>query len=75
MVSVPPPIIRGEGGGVIWYENLPKICGGKILSDICTRKNLELKINGRVIFITTLLYFYYFISLETAKTQKSEPFL
>ena len=33
---------------------------------------MELKINGGVIFITTLLHF---ISLETENTQKSEVFL
>ena len=33
---------------------------------------MELKTNGGVIFITTLLHF---ISLETASTQKSEVFL
>ena len=33
---------------------------------------MELKINGGVIFITTLLHF---ISLETESTQKSEVFL
>ena len=38
----PPSHYKGRGGagGVIWYENLPKFCGGKIFSDICTRKNL-----------------------------------
>ena len=36
---------------------------------------VELKINGGVIFITILLHFHYFISLETANTQKSEVFL
>ena len=30
---------------------------------------------GGVIFITMLLHFHYFISLETANTQKSEVFL
>ena len=33
------------------------------------------KKNGGVIFITILLRFHYFISLETANTQKSEVFL
>ena len=32
---------------------------------------VELKTNGRVIFITILLHFHYFISLEAANTQKS----
>ena len=36
---------------------------------------VELKINGGVIFITILLHFHYFISLETVITQKSEVFL
>ena len=36
---------------------------------------VELKTNGGVIFITTLLHFHYFISLETTNTQKSEVFL
>ena len=36
---------------------------------------MELKTNGGVIFITILLQFNYFISLETANTQKSEVFL
>ena len=34
----------------------------------------ELKIYGGVIFITILLKFPYFISLETANIQKSEVF-
>ena len=33
------------------------------------------KIFGGVIFIVTLLHFHYFISLETANTQKNEVFL
>ena len=36
---------------------------------------VELKIYGGVIFITILLHFHYFISLEAANTQKSEVFL
>ena len=36
---------------------------------------VELKTNGRVIFITILLHFHYLISLETVNTQKSEVFL
>ena len=36
---------------------------------------MELKIDGGVILITILLHFHYFISLETANTQKSEVFL
>ena len=33
------------------------------------------KTNGGLILVTILLHFHYFISLETAKTQKSEVFL
>ena len=33
---------------------------------------VELKANGGVVFITILLHFHYFISLETVNTQKSE---
>ena len=36
---------------------------------------LELKTNAGVIFINTLLHFHYFISLETANTQKDEVLL
>ena len=36
---------------------------------------MELKRGEGVIFITILLSFHYFISLETANTQKSEVFL
>ena len=36
---------------------------------------VELKTNGGVIFITILLHFHYFISLERANTQKSEVLL
>ena len=36
---------------------------------------VELKTNEGVIFITILLHFHLFISLETANTQKSEVFL
>ena len=36
---------------------------------------VELNANGRVIFITILLHFHYFISLETANTKKGEVFL
>ena len=36
---------------------------------------MELKTNGGVIFIIILPHFHYFISLETANTQKSEAFL
>ena len=36
---------------------------------------VELKTNGAVIFITILLHFHYFISLETVNSQKSEVFI
>ena len=36
---------------------------------------MELKTNGGVIFITTLLHFHYFIYLVTANAYKSEVFL
>ena len=36
---------------------------------------MELKTDGGVIFIAILLEIQYFISLETANTQKSEVFL
>ena len=36
---------------------------------------VELKRCGGVMFITILLQFYYFISLETSNTQKSKVFL
>ena len=36
---------------------------------------VELRIYEEVTFITILLHFHYFISLETANTQKSEVFL
>ena len=54
------------------FENLPKLCGDRLFSYICGR--MELKIYGGVIFITILLHFHYFISLEKANTQKSEVF-
>ena len=44
----------------LWQDQLPWV---------------ELKIYGGVIIITILLHFHYFISLETANTQKSEVFL
>ena len=34
-----------------------------------------MKTNGGVIYMTILLYFHYFISLETDDTQRSEVFL
>ena len=36
---------------------------------------MELKTNGGVIFITTLLHFHYFTSLETVNTLRSKVFL
>ena len=36
---------------------------------------MKLKTNGGLTFITILLHFHYFISLETANTLKSEVFL
>ena len=36
---------------------------------------MELVTNGGVIFITILLHFHFFISLETPTSQKSEVFL
>ena len=36
---------------------------------------VKLKTNGGVMFITVLLHFHYFISLETANSQKIEVFL
>ena len=35
---------------------------------------LWVELNGGVIFMTILLHFHYFISLETANAQKSEVF-
>ena len=67
-----------QRGEVTLYENLPKFCGDNIFFlHLWQDKPLwvELKINGGVIFITILLHFHYFISLETANTQKSEAFL
>ena len=73
MVFAPPPITMG------WF-NL-KICQNFVMTKfffhLWQGKPLwvELKTNGGVIFITILLHFHYFISLETANTQKSEVFL
>ena len=36
---------------------------------------MDLKTNGGVIYITTLIHFHYFISLETANTRICEVFL
>ena len=76
MVSTPLPITVGEkggGGDVIW--KFAKILWWQIFFwHLCQNKSLwvELKTKGGVIFATILLHFYYFISLETANTQKSE---
>ena len=73
MVSTSPPITMGS-------LNL-KICQNFAVANFLIPLWedellwVELKIYGGVIFITILLYFHYFISLETANTQKSEMFL
>ena len=79
IVSAPTPItMERKGGGVggdliwifakiLWWQN--------IFLHLWQDKSLELKTNGRVIFITILLHFHFFISWETADTQKSEEFL
>ena len=67
---------------------MPKFCGDKIFSYICgkIKRWVELKTIkrkwalggrgvGRIIFITILLQFHYFTSLETANDQRSEVFL
>ena len=51
-----------------------KICRNFVVAKFKPLK-VKLKTNGQVIFITILLHFHYFISLETANTQKSEVFL
>ena len=66
---------------------MPKFCGDKIFLYICGRIKLWIELKtikrkwavggrgvGRVIFITILLQFHYFTSLETANDQKSEVF-
>ena len=80
MVSAPPPITmawrEGERGDLIW--KFAKILWWQnFFLHLWQDKPLwvELKTNGGVIFITILLHFHYFISLETANTQKSEVFL
>ena len=72
MLSAPPPITMGQPSLKICH------CGDNFFSDILWHDEtlwVELKIYGGVIFITILLHFHYFISLETANTQKSEKFL
>ena len=80
MVSAPPPITmawrEGERGDLIW--KFAKILWWQnFFLHLWQDKPLwvELKTNGGVIFITILLHFHYFISLETANIQKSEVFL
>ena len=69
MVSAPPPITMER-------HNL-NICQNFVIAKfflhLWHNKLLwvELEIYGGVIFITTLPHFHYFISLETAITQKS----
>ena len=58
--------------------NLSKFCCDKVFSLYLWEDKpqwAELKTNGGVIFITILLHFHYFISLNTGNTQKSEVFL
>ena len=75
----PPPSHYSEEGGegdAIWkFANI--LPWQNFFLHLLQDKPLwvELKTNGGVIFITILLHFYYFISLETAKTQKIEAFL
>ena len=77
MVSAPLPLQWGEGRrNLIW--KFDKIFWSQLFFFyICGKINLwaELKINGGVKFVTTLLHFHSLISLETASTQKSEVFL
>ena len=68
----------GEGGRGDFIWKIAKILRGQtFFLHLWQDKPLwvELKTNGGVIFITILLHFHYFISLETANTQKSEVFL
>ena len=76
MVSAPTPHPSLQLGDLIW--KLAKILWWQnFFLHLWQDKPLwvELKTNGGVIFITILLHFHYFISLETANTQKSEVFL
>ena len=77
LVSAPPIITIWGGGGKGWLNM--KICRHFVnfFLHLWQDKPLwvELKTNGGVIFITILLHFHYFISLETANIQKSEVFL
>ena len=73
IVSAPLPLQWGDliskFAKILWWQNF--------FLHLWQDKPLwvELKTNGGVIFITILLHFHYFISLETANTQKSEVFL
>ena len=71
----------GEGGRCLNTNKSNQGLGGSKLRNLEQTYILnvslwiESKTNGRVIFITILLHFHYFIFLETANTQKSEVFL
>ena len=71
----------GEGGRCLKTNKSKQGLGGSKLRNLEQTYILnvslwiESKTNGRVIFITILLHFHYFIFLETANTQKSEVFL
>ena len=79
MVSAPPPILMSVGGwrGDLIWKFAKLLSWQSLFLHLCEDNRLwvELKANGGVIFITILLHFHYFISLETANTQKSEMFL
>ena len=79
MVSPSPPITMGEeeGGGDLIWKFAKILHWQNFFLHLWQDKPLwvELKTNGGVIFITILLHFHYFISLETANTRKSEVFL
>ena len=73
IVSAPLPLQWGDliskFAKILWWQNFfLHLWQDKLLW-------LELKIYGGVLFIAILLHFHYFISLETANTQKSEVFL
>ena len=54
---------------ILWWKSFSYIWGQDKLLWV------DLKTNRGIIFITILLHFHYFISLETASTQNSEAFL
>ena len=68
---------RKKGAPLLPEGTVKCIHTSSIFSYICGRINLwvELKTNGGVIFITTLLHFHYFTSLETVNTLRSKVFL